>query len=139
MSTNAQSSSYHRVLRVSALVVAFVLLFQSGLVLESTRQLSLNTQNYLANAIGMSASVEPTELNTLTAELTAQRLALSAREAAVSEREIAVNLAQGGSSQRSTYVLSAILFILLVLIIINYGLDFLRSREQRGREEFQTV
>jgi hypothetical protein len=116
-----------------------MLIFQSGVIVQSSKQLSLNTQNYLANAVGMSASVEPTELNTLTAELTAQRLALSARETAVAEREIAVNLAQGGSSQRTTYVLSTILFILLVLIIINYGLDFLRSRERYEKEELQTV
>jgi hypothetical protein len=134
-----QHSTYHRVLRVSAVICAFILLFQTGLVFKPTQQLSQHTQNYLANAIGMSASVEPTELNSLTAELTAQKLALSARESAVAEREIAVNLAQGGPDQRATYVMAAILFILLLLIILNYVLDYLRSRNRLTSNELQTV
>jgi hypothetical protein len=125
-------SMYHRVLRVSALVCACVLLFESGLVIESTRQLSLDTHSYLASVVGMSASVEPTELNTLTSELTEQKLALDAREAAIREREIEVGLAPGQATgnERMIYILSGILFVLLVLIILNYALDYLRYRER---------
>jgi hypothetical protein len=128
-----QHSMYHRVLRVSAVVCACVLLFESGLIIEGTRQVSLDTHAYLANVVGMSASVEPTELNSLTSELTQQKLALDAREAAIRDREIEVGLAPGEatSNERAIYILSGILFVLLVLIILNYVLDYLRLREQK--------
>lgn len=127
-----QHSTYHRSLRVAVVVCAFVLLFVSGLVSQTTAQLSHNTHLYLANAIGMSASVKPTELNELTAELTAKERELAAREAALREREIAVNLSTGetASTDIATYILSSILFILLVLILLNYVLDYLRAKEQ---------
>ncbi|MEN9920295.1 MAG: hypothetical protein RL538_188 [Candidatus Parcubacteria bacterium] len=122
---------YHRVLRVSALVCAFVLLFESGLVHESTVLMSQNTHQYLANAVGVGASIEPTELNSLTAELTAQKLALQQRESAIAEREIDIGLAQGESKDTTIYILSGILFVLLVLIVLNYTLDYLRYKEQK--------
>lgn len=123
-------SMYHRVLRVFSVVCALVLLFESGLISPVTRQLSIDTHQYLANAVGMSVSIEPTELNSLTSELTKQKLALEAREQGIREREIEIGLASGQSAnQTSTYVLSGVLFILLVLIILNYTLDYLRARE----------
>lgn len=128
---------YHRILRISVLVCAIALVFESGIVSESTAVLSQNTHSYLANAVGMSAGVAPTELNQYTAALTQKERELEAREAALSEREIAVNLTTGSSSnERVTYILAAILFILLVLIVLNYLLDYLRSREQ---QQLQTV
>ena len=133
-----EDSMYHKVLRVSAVVFALVLLFESGLISPITRQLSVETHQYLANAVGVGASIDPTELNSLTSELTKQRLALEAREQAIADREIEIGLAAGASAnQTSTYVLSGVLFILLVLIILNYTLDYLRAREGTGR--MQTV
>lgn len=126
-----RNSMYHRILRVSAVVCALVLLFESGLAHRSTAQISQNTHSYLANAIGMSASVEPTELNTLTAELTKQKLALDSREAELREREIQVKLNGGDDNEQATYILASVLFVLLVLIILNYGLDYIRAKEQR--------
>ncbi|MCA9354003.1 MAG: hypothetical protein KC877_00610 [Candidatus Kaiserbacteria bacterium] len=127
-----QHSTYHKFLRVALVVCAVVLVFESGLLSESTARVAEGTHAYLANAVGMSASVQPTELNTLTAELTAKQRELDAREAALREREIAVDLNSGAvSSNTSSYVLSSILFVLLVLIILNYALDYLRSREER--------
>lgn len=121
-----KQSMYHRVLRVAALTCALVLLFESGLVHNSTALLSQNTHQYLANAVGIGATVEPTELNMVTAELTAAKMELAR------EREINVGLAGGQSSDRAIYILSGILFILLVLIVLNYTLDFLRYREQKS-------
>lgn len=123
-----QHSLYHSVLRIASLTVAFVLLFESGLLTPATKVLSDNARLYLATAVGINATVTPNELNQLTAELTAQKSALDRREAALSEREIAVGLSAGESSNPlSTFVLSAILFILLVLILLNYTLDYLRQ------------
>ncbi len=135
-----QYSTYHRFLRVATVVMALVLVFDSGLIAESTARLSNGTGDYLANAIGVGASVEPTELNQLTAELTAQKRALEEREAAIEAREISVGLREGGSAATdySTYILASVLFILLVLILLNYTLDYLRAQERR-RLSAQTV
>jgi hypothetical protein len=131
-------SNYHRVLRISAVVFALVLIFESGLINESTAKISRGTESYLANAIGMSAAVAPTELNQYTADLTKKERELAAREAALQEREISVNLSTAPKkSDTSTYILASILFILLVLIILNYALDYLRAREER--EQLQPV
>lgn len=127
-----RNSTYHRILRVSAVVCALALVFASGLMSESTARISNGTFAYLATAIGMSASVQPTELNQLTAQLTAKERELAAREAALREREISVDIGSGGASgDRATYILASILFILLVLILINYTLDYMRLREER--------
>lgn len=131
---------YHKVLRVATVVCALVLLFQSGIISESTRTISIGTQHYLANAVGASASVDPTELNMLTAELTAQKLALQQRESKISEREIEIGLAPGsGTADTTTYVLSAVLFVLLILIVLNYALDYIRSRDLKMTQVQQTV
>jgi len=132
-----QDTTYHRVLRVATMVCALVLLFESGLIIESTAQMSENAHLYMANAIGMSASVQPTELNELTAGLTQKQRELAQREAALAEREIALGLSTGGqSNDTATYVLSSILFVLLVLILLNYVMDYLRAKE---RSDFQPV
>jgi len=68
--------------------------------------------------------------------LTQRQRDLDAREAALRQREIAIGLSEGGGTDKSTYVLAGILFILLVLILLNYTLDYLRLKEQ---ETLQTV
>lgn len=131
-----EQTNYHRILRVSAVVMAIALVFQSGVVSDSTAVISQGTHAYLANAVGMSASVEPNELNRYTAALTEKEQELAAREAALEEREIAVDLQSRGetSSDTATYVMASILFILLVLIVLNYTLDYLRLRELRQQQ-----
>lgn len=127
-------SHYHRVLRVLAVVFALVLVFDSGVVSESTARLANGTQAYIATAIGVGASVQKTPLNEYTAELTSRERELDAREAALREREIEVNLNNGGvENDYSTYILASILFILLLLILLNYTLDYLRIREIEGQ------
>ena len=127
----AQFSNYHRVLRVAAVVFALMLVFDSGIISESTAKLSNGTQNYLANAVGMTASVAPTDLNQFTAQLTERERELSSREQALREREIEVGINSGGqTNDYSTYLLASILFIMLVLILLNYVLDYIRSREK---------
>jgi hypothetical protein len=108
-------------------------LFESGVINESTKAIATDTHQYLANAVGASASVNPTELNQITAALTAQKSELDSREAALREREIQVNLSNGSNAgnETATYVLSSILFVLLVLILLNYTLDYLRMKEAR--------
>lgn len=135
-----QDSNYHRILRVSAVVCAAVLLFESGLISESTVQMSQDTHMYIANSVGATASVAPNEFNVITAELTQQRRLLEAREAALTEREIAIGLSESGqASQRAIYLIASMLFILLTLIILNYALDYLRARDGRKEVVVKTV
>ena len=126
------SSLYHRILRISALVLALLVAFDRGVFSPITKQLSHNTQLYVATVICVGAAVEPTPLNTYTAALTARERELDAREAAFDSREITVGLntgSDGTPSPYSTYILSALLFIILVLIVCNYILDFWRDRQ----------
>lgn len=130
---------YHSVLRISIVVFALLLLFDSGALLPETERLSKQTQNYFANAVNVTARVEPTELNQLTAKIAQRDRELDEREAAlaVAEREVSVqsNASPAADSEVSTYILSIILFILLVLIVLNYGLDYARLQEERYRTE----
>lgn len=127
------NSSYHSVLRIASAVVAVMLIFESGLMSPVTARLADQTENYLANAVGVSVGVAPTELNQMTAALTARDQELDARELAIAEREIEVGLSGGGGAMgmdSGTFVLATLLFILLVLIILNYALDYARARER---------
>lgn len=139
MKKRLEETNYHRILRISAVVCAFVLLFESGLVIESTAQLSQNTHQYLAQAVGMSAGVAPTDLNSITAELSKQKQLLDARDAALREREIAVELNTGGTNQQSTFIIAGALLLLLMLIVTNYILDFLRARKELVSTSLKTV
>lgn len=115
---------YHIVLRSCALTLALVLLFVSGVLSPVTQKLSRDTGSYIATAIGMNASVVPTEINTLSAQL-------AQRDKELTEREIALNLKESSASvgDMSTFILSILLFVLLVLIVLNYVLDFLRTKK----------
>lgn len=125
-------STYHKILRVSSVVCALILIFDSGLIHKSTSLISENAQEYVSASVGMSASVQPTELNQLTAALTAKEQELAAREAALNEREIGVNISSPSTdSDASTYIIASILFVLLVLILLNYALDYLRMKEEK--------
>jgi hypothetical protein len=125
------NSTYHSILRIALAVVAVVLVFQSGLLSDTTARLATNTEQYLANAVGVSVGVAATDLNQMTAALTEQQRLLDARAEALAEREIQVELSASGRSQNTaTFILATILFILLVLIVLNYALDYVRAREQ---------
>ncbi len=115
---------YHKLLRVSALTLALVLLFVSGIFSPITKQLSGNAGTYVATAIGINAAVLPNEVNTLSAQLVQ-------RQQELDQREIAVDLKESSQekSDLATYIMSVLLFILLVLIVLNYVLDFMRARQ----------
>lgn len=121
-------SLYHRVLRVSLIVVVCVLVFDSGIVLPVTKTLSDNTVQYLASGmVGVVARVEPNEFNEFTAQLTAREHELNERENKLNEREIAArDFNTSETVDYSTYVLSIILFMLTTLILFNYYLDWRR-------------
>lgn len=130
-----QVDRYRSFLRVSMLVVACVLVFDGGYLAPITKQLSDNTISYLANVsagVGATATVPANEINALSAQLREQQDALDAREASLHEREIAArDFGVSGKTDYSTYILSAILFLLTVLLILNYAMDWARVRALR--------
>ena len=104
-------SMYHILLRTMALTLALVLLFVSGVLSPVTKRISDDTGAYLANAIGMNASILPNEINTLSAQLEQKTQELNQREIEVTLKE---QVADTGDV--STFVLSVLLFVLLVLL-----------------------
>ena len=129
MANMMQATLYHQFLRVSALALALVLLFDSGLVLPITKQLSTEAGYHVANVVGVTVGVAPNDVNVLTSRITELETELEAKE-----RLIAVNVqnqADGGFDS-STFILSIILFILLTLIILNYILDYIRVRKTQS-------
>lgn len=127
---------YHKLLRISAVVLAIALVFQSGMASNTTALMALQTQSYLANSVGVFVGVEPTEINTITAGLTAKELALDAREQALNQREIDVGINGGGATRdMTTFVMGLVLFIVVLLLVLNYSLDYLRYRENKMRGE----
>ncbi len=123
---------YHRIIRTSLLVVAFLLLFDGGFVLPITKELSNETYRYLgSSAVGVSVGVPETEINKLAAELQARDQVLDEREAALAAREISArDFSSASQTEYSTYILSVILFVLTVLVLLNYVLDWRRNRLQ---------
>jgi hypothetical protein len=126
MAKPLETTTYHSMLRIAVCVCALVLLFDSGLIDESTARASSHAQDYVASAVGVKVGVAPNEVNVLTSRITELETELANKD-----REIAVGLNTGGTDapiDMSTFILSVILFILLVLIILNYILDYVRSR-----------
>ncbi len=127
-----QVDRYRSFLRVGVLVSAFVLVFDSGLLFAVTKQLSDATIVYVANiGVGATATVPQNEINTLSAQIAEQQRILDAREAVLREREIASRTYDSGETDYSTYIMSAILFILTVLLVLNYAMDWARVRALR--------
>lgn len=125
-------------MRVSVLVSAFLLVFDSGVLSPITRQLSDTTVTYIAAVgVGTSASVPPNEINALSAQIAERQRILDAREAELREREIASREfgASGTNANISTYIISTILFILTVLLVLNYAMDWARVRSFRYEKQ----
>jgi hypothetical protein len=119
---------YHKLLRISIVVLALVLVFDSGIIYEETKYLSDLAQGHVASVVGVTVGVAPNELNQLTTRITELEGELAAKE-----RLIAVNIRDNSEDNLvdwSTLILSIILFILLTLILLNYYLDFTRGRRQ---------
>ncbi len=119
-------SIYHRVLRSSALITAFLLVFESGVLVPRTAVLSLMTEQYLvANIVSMTASVPPNEVNTVAADLKNRGQELDQRERNINAR---ANDAVFVSTSWLTYILAAVLVGQTALILLNYFFDYRRAR-----------
>jgi hypothetical protein len=123
-------SRFRSALRIGMVLAALLLVFDGGFLSPITRQLSDTTYEYLAAAgASMSAGVPENEFNRLSADIRAEQLRLAEREEALVEREIAARTyATSDGPDYSTYIISLLLFIILVLLLLNYVLDWQRAR-----------
>ncbi len=113
-------------------VWALLLVFSSGVFIPYSSGVAHDFVGYMTgNVVGVGASVEPNELNVITAALTSRETELDRREAALTQREIGSPVDRSVPEQQSyiAYINAAILFILLLLIILNYTLDYMRARQ----------
>ena len=123
------STRYRSFLRIAVVVVMVVLLFDGGFLSPITKELSDNTILYIGSVgAGMFASVPPNEINSLSAQISERGRELDAREAALNEREIQAR-SYPTDTDYSTYILSSIVFILTVLIVLNFGMDWMRVKK----------
>lgn len=130
MNFSLEQSVYHKILRVSCVVLAVVLVFDSGMLASTTAKLADETGMYLASAVGVYVGVPENGVNNLTTRIAELEQEVGRKDAQIRDRELALGLSGGaGSSPTSTFVLAGILFIMLVLIVLNYALDYVRSRE----------
>jgi hypothetical protein len=106
-------------------IVATILTFVSGAVVTDTRYLAVSTEKYLANAVGMYASVPENEINVLNAQLTQKSAELDRREREIGARAKDTPFI---TDPLTIYALSLILLVQLALILTNYALDFRRAR-----------
>lgn len=128
-------SIYHRILRSGVLITAFLLIFESGVIVPRTAVLSLMTEQYLyANVVSMTASVAPNEVNTLAADLKKKGDELDQREREINAQAHDTSIV---SLSPISYILTAILLGQTVLIVLNYFFDYRRAR--RGLRLPQTV
>lgn len=120
-------SAYHKILRSSAVVTVLLLVFASGAIVTDTRVLTQSTERYLANVVGVGASVPANDVNTLSGELAKRSDELDRRE-----REIDARV-RGDIFANPTvmYTLIAVLALQLLLIVTNYVLDYRRARAAR--------
>jgi len=104
-------STYHKILRICSAVLACVLLFQAGLVSQTTATLATHTQLYLASAVAVTTSTSAIS------EVSFEQL----------EESSVFNDVSNEVQDRSTFILSATLLIILLLIVLNYSLEYIRA------------
>jgi hypothetical protein len=120
--TNIATSWYHSVLRISVLIFAIALVFESGLFNPVTRSLTHTAGQQFASVIIGSAdnAAYDEEVTTLT-------------ETQINVTTPAIDTSSAQPLSKSTFLLSVVVFIFLLLIVLNYILAHLRGKERQHR------
>lgn len=120
-------SVYHKVLRVSALTVALMLVFESGMCSPVSKQFADNTIIMLASASTQVGIMNFSSNLNVAATLTARQNVIDTTNGNLSERSAPTRISVETESGYPTYVLSTILFLLVLLILMNYLFDWRRA------------
>lgn len=126
MVTLLRYSIYHSVLRISVLVFAILLVFDSGLVSPQSNVLSISTQQYLANTISSQVGTVSVKNDEHIAIITKTDEMVSGK-GNFTTISLSEDIPQ--VMNKSTLILSSIVFTLLLLILINYVVDCIRTRK----------
>jgi len=118
--TNISTSWYHSILRISVLVFALALVFESGILSSVTQTIAHTAGEQFATAIQATTDNANYDEEVLSPEI------------ARNQSEVKT-LTVSPTTTKSTFLLSAIVFILLLLVVLNYILDYLRSKERQPR------
>ncbi len=103
--------------------IVFVFLISFGSISLGPKEFTRE----LGSAVGASAGVLPNEYNTLAQSLLKKETEVNQKEAALAEREAAV-LHQGGEKDtKLIFVVLSVGVLLLVLILLNFYLDWRRK------------
>ncbi len=102
-------SNYHRALRIATVVCAAVLLFESGLVRATTRTLAYQTNMFLATSLVAREN----------ADALSSTVALAHSVYATPEQTL----------NKTLYLISGVTFIFLTLMVLNYAVGFVSSRQ----------
>ena len=126
MVTLLRYSIYHSVLRISVLFFAILLVFDSGLVSSQSNVLSISTQQYLANTISSQVGTVSVKNDEHIAIITKTDEMVSGK-GNFTTISLSEDIPQ--VMNKSTLILSSIVFTLLLLILINYVVDCIRTRK----------
>lgn len=116
---NISTSSYHSVLRISALLLALALVFESGILSPATQSITHTAGVQLASII--EATTDGATYNE------------EARILIQKDNTSASGVSPSPLSE-VTFLLATSLFILLLLIVLNYILSYLRDHEKSLQE-----
>lgn len=118
---------------ISVLVIANVLMVTvllNNYVLKGGTIPALDFSQ-LGNAVGVSVGVPPNQYNTVAQELDEWDKRLDRREQELNEREVLLRESGQTSSDTSSVYIMAIGFLLLLLIVINFVLDWKRFERKK--------
>lgn len=112
---------------INGSVIACAILF---VALSLYGNLSLGPKEFtrqLGAAVGASAGVLPNEYNTLAQSLLKKEAEVNQREAALAEREAAVMRQGNEKDTKLVFVVLSVGVLLLILILLNFYLDWRRK------------
>lgn len=124
---NFAESWYHSGLRVALVVVAVMVVFESGIISGVTKDISAVAERQLAMVVGVAPKNTDSTITMPGVENEGLKVAsLKPDINRLPKTEIETTY------DRTTYVLSTGLFILLLLTILNYVLDYLHRKEYQS-------
>lgn len=123
-SSNISTGWYHSALRICVVLFALALVFESGILSPATRNIAHLAGQQFATAIQATVDTSYSEDAMLIAETNNSQL-------------IETSIPATQPIDRSTFLLSVMVFILLLLIVLNYILDHLRNQVHKHLESQQ--
>jgi CHASE3 domain sensor protein len=114
-------------------VIALTMFFNTHLLENQTPTAAFLKQ--LGNVIGVSAGVPSNEINTLASDLRQWENELDAREQDLAAQEVLLRERAEGDTNTSVVYITVIGALLLVLVVMNFVLDWRRAEKLSKRRD----